>query len=74
MMAMLAESECVAQPVLHKIFLSGGLALGPVPTEAAIDAHLAQIPEGIDVDADAAICALLQVEWIVVPMRSTTGR
>jgi uncharacterized protein (DUF849 family) len=55
MMAMLAESECVAQPVLHKIFLSGGLALGSVPTEAATDAHLAQIPEGID------------VEWIVVP-------
>jgi 3-keto-5-aminohexanoate cleavage enzyme len=55
MMAMLAESGCVAQPVLHKIFLSGALALGPVPTEAAIDAHLAQIPEGID------------VEWIVVP-------
>lgn len=54
-MAMLAESRRVAQPVLHKIFLSGTLALGPLPTEDALDWHLAQIPEGID------------VEWIVVP-------
>ena len=54
-MAMLAESTRVAQPVLHKIFVSGALAMGPLPTDAAIDWHLAQIPEGID------------VEWIVVP-------
>src|SRR4051812_8514813 len=54
-MAMLAESGRLAQPVLHKIFLSGALAMGPVPTEAVIDWHLAQIPDGID------------VEWIAVP-------
>ncbi len=54
-MTMLAESGRAAQPVLHKIFLSGSLAIGPVPTEAALDWHLAQIPDGID------------VEWIVVP-------
>jgi 3-keto-5-aminohexanoate cleavage enzyme len=54
-MAMLAESGQVAAPVLHKIFLSGALALGPVPTEDAIDWHLAQIPDEVD------------VEWIVVP-------
>ncbi len=54
-MAMLAEAGRVGQPVLHKIFVSGALALGPAPTEEAIDWHLAQIPDGID------------VEWIVVP-------
>lgn len=54
-MALLARSGRVRQPVLHKIFLSGGLALGPEPVEDALDWHLAQIPADVD------------VEWIAVP-------
>jgi uncharacterized protein (DUF849 family) len=54
-MVMLAESGRLAPPVLHKIFLSGAFAVGPEPSEAALDLHLAQIPDALD------------VEWIVVP-------
>ena len=42
-------------PVFHKIFLSGSFAVGPFPTEHALDYHLAQIPAGLD------------VEWVAVP-------
>ena len=54
-MALLARSGRVRQPVLHKIFLSGALALGPEPVEDALDWHLRQIPDDLD------------VEWIAVP-------
>ncbi len=54
-MVMLAESGHVRPPILHKIFLFGSFAVGPVPSEAALDMHLAQIPDDLD------------VEWIAVP-------
>src|SRR5262249_43221477 len=58
-LAMLAETGRAQQPVLHKIFLSGALAVGPRPAEAALDWHLAQLA---DVDGRD-----LDVEWIAVP-------
>jgi 3-keto-5-aminohexanoate cleavage enzyme len=58
-LAMLAASGRVAGPVLHKVFLSEGWAVGPLPSEAALDLHVAQLPDGLD------------VEWIVVPYSST---
>jgi len=54
-MVLLAEAGRVRPHVLHKIFLSGSLAVGPFPTEQALDYHLAQIPAGLD------------VEWLAVP-------
>jgi 3-keto-5-aminohexanoate cleavage enzyme len=54
-MVLLAESGRLRQPVFLKIFLSGSWAVGPFPSEDAIDFHLKQIPEGLD------------VEWVVVP-------
>jgi uncharacterized protein (DUF849 family) len=54
-MVMLAESGAVKPPILHKIFLFGSFAVGPTPSETALDAHLAQIPDDLD------------VEWIAVP-------
>ena len=54
-MVMLAESGRVQPPILHKIFLFGSFAVGPFPSAAALDAHLAQIPDDLD------------VEWIAVP-------
>ncbi|MEY2434281.1 MAG: hypothetical protein QOC92_4006 [Acidimicrobiaceae bacterium] len=41
--------------MLLKIFLSGDLAMGPEPSEDALDLHLRQLPAGVD------------VEWIAVP-------
>jgi uncharacterized protein (DUF849 family) len=54
-MVLLHESGRLASPVFLKIFLSGAWAVGPFPSEEAIDFHLRQIPDGID------------VEWVVVP-------
>jgi uncharacterized protein (DUF849 family) len=54
-MVLLAESGHLRPPVFLKIFLSGAWAVGPFPSEAALDFHLAQIPEGLD------------VEWVAVP-------
>jgi 3-keto-5-aminohexanoate cleavage enzyme len=54
-MVMLADAGRLRPPILHKIFLSGALALGPFPSEEALDLHLRQIPDGLD------------VEWIAVP-------
>lgn len=54
-LAMLHESGRIRGPVVHKIFLSEGWAVGPLPSEAALDLHLAQLPDDLD------------VEWIVVP-------
>lgn len=54
-MAMLAEAGKLRAPVLHKVFLSGAFAVGPYPSEAALDLHLRQIPDDLD------------VEWIAVP-------
>ena len=54
-MVLLAESGRLRPPVFLKIFLSGRWAVGPFPSEAALDLHLAQIPDGLD------------VEWVAVP-------
>ena len=54
-MVMLAADGRLRSPILHKIFLSGAWAVGPFPSEAALDLHLAQIPDDLD------------VEWIAVP-------
>jgi len=52
---LLAESGVLRPPIFLKIFLSEAWAVGPFPTEDAIDFHLAQLPPGLD------------VEWVVVP-------
>jgi len=54
-MVLLAESGRLRPPVFLKIFLSGAWAVGPFPSETALDFHLAQIPEGLD------------LEWVAVP-------
>ena len=54
-MVMLVESGKLREPVFFKIFLSGAWAAGPYPSEDALDFHLRQIPDGLD------------VEWMVVP-------
>lgn len=54
-MVLLAEAGRLSSPVFLKIFLSGAWAVGPFPTEDALDGHLRQIPPELD------------VEWVVVP-------
>lgn len=54
-MVLLARSGRLRAPVFLKIFLSGAWAVGPFPTEDALDFHLRQIPDDLD------------VEWGVVP-------
>ena len=54
-LSMLHESGRLTCPVVHKVFLSEGWAVGPKPSEAALDLHLAQLPDDLD------------VEWMVVP-------
>ena len=54
-MVLLAEAGRLRPPVFLKLFLSGGWAVGPFPSEDALDFHLRQIPAGLD------------VEWVVVP-------
>ena len=53
--AMLAASGRIQGPVLHKVFLSESWAVGPMPSEAALDLHLEQLPDDLD------------VEWFAVP-------
>ncbi|MGH7263273.1 MAG: 3-keto-5-aminohexanoate cleavage protein, partial [Candidatus Rokuibacteriota bacterium] len=52
---LLAQAGHLAPPVLLKILLSGSWATGPFPTEEAIEFHLRQLPDGLD------------VEWLLVP-------
>ncbi len=54
-MVLLAESGRLTPPVFFKIFLSGSWAVGPFPSEEALDFHLHQIPSDLD------------VEWVLVP-------
>jgi uncharacterized protein (DUF849 family) len=54
-MVMLAQADKLREPIMLKIFLAGAWAVGPFPTEDALDFHLRQIPEDLD------------VEWVVVP-------
>jgi 3-keto-5-aminohexanoate cleavage enzyme len=55
LVALLAESGRLREPLFVKFFLSGAWTVGPAPCEAAIDVHLDQLPAGLD------------VEWAVVP-------
>jgi uncharacterized protein (DUF849 family) len=52
---LLAAAGKLRPPVFLKIFLSGAWAVGPFPSEEAIDFHLRQIPQDLD------------VEWVLVP-------
>jgi 3-keto-5-aminohexanoate cleavage enzyme len=54
-MVLLARAGRLRPPLFLKIFLSGAWAVGPFPTEDAIDFHLRQIPDDLD------------VEWVLVP-------
>jgi uncharacterized protein (DUF849 family) len=54
-LTMLWESGRVEGPVLHKVFLSEGWAVGPLPTTRAMELHVEQLPADLD------------VEWIAVP-------
>jgi uncharacterized protein (DUF849 family) len=53
--ALVAEAGRLRQPIYLKIFLSGAFAVGPFPTEEALEFHLRQLPPDLD------------VEWVVVP-------
>jgi uncharacterized protein (DUF849 family) len=53
--ALLAEAGVLRGPVYLKIFLSGAWAVGPKPTEDAIEYHLRQLPPELD------------VAWVLVP-------
>jgi 3-keto-5-aminohexanoate cleavage enzyme len=53
--AALAEAGVLDEPVLLKIFMWGSPAIGPEPSVAALDLHLQQLPDHLD------------VEWLVVP-------
>ena len=54
-MVLLARADKLRPPIFLKIFLSGAWAVGPFPTEEALDFHLRQIPPDLD------------VEWVLVP-------
>jgi uncharacterized protein (DUF849 family) len=56
-MVLLARAGNLRPTLFLKIFLSGAWAVGPFPTEDALDFHLRQIPRELD------------VEWIFVPYR-----
>jgi uncharacterized protein (DUF849 family) len=53
----LAQTGVLATPLLLKFYLSDAWLVGPEPSEAALDLHLAQIPSELDVD------------WLVIPFR-----
>jgi 3-keto-5-aminohexanoate cleavage enzyme len=60
--ALLAESGALSGPVYLKIFLSGAWAVGPTPTEEAIEYHLRQLPPELD------------VAWVLVPYALSDAR
>jgi len=60
--ALVAEAGLLRAPLYLKIFLSGAWAVGPKPTEEAIDFHLRQLPPDLD------------VEWVVVPYALSDAR
>jgi len=53
--AMLVRAGLLHEPVLVKIFLWGSPAIGPEPSVEALELHLRQLPEDLD------------VEWLLVP-------
>ena len=53
--AALADAGILHEPVLAKIFLWGNPAIGPEPSVPALELHLRQLPDHVD------------VEWLVVP-------
>lgn len=54
-MVHLAHAGVLREPIFLKIFLCGAWATGPFPSVEALDLHLAQIPDDLD------------VEWVMVP-------
>ena len=46
---LLWRAGLLREPVYLKIFLSGAWPTGPEPTPQALDCHLAQLPDGLDV-------------------------
>lgn len=60
--ALLAESGALRGPIYLKIFLSGSWAVGPTPTEEAIEYHLHQLPPDLD------------VAWVLVPYALSDAR
>jgi uncharacterized protein (DUF849 family) len=54
-MVLLARAGRLRPPIFLKLFLSGAWAVGPFPSEEALDFHLRQIPRDLD------------VAWVVVP-------
>jgi len=54
-LALLVDAGLVRPPVMVKFFLSGAWAVGPFPSEEALDFYLTQLPDGLD------------LEWIAVP-------
>jgi 3-keto-5-aminohexanoate cleavage enzyme len=53
--AALVQAGLLREPVLAKLFLWGSPAIGPEPSVEALELHLRQLPEDLD------------VEWLVVP-------
>jgi uncharacterized protein (DUF849 family) len=53
--AALVQAGLLREPVLAKIFLWGSPAIGPEPSVEALDLHLRQVPDHLD------------VEWLLVP-------
>jgi len=53
--ALLADAGEIHPPVFLKIFLSSSWAIGPFPSEEALDLHLRQLPADLD------------VAWVLVP-------
>ena len=53
--AALVRAGFLREPVLAKVFLWGNPAIGPEPSVQALELHLRQLPEDLD------------VEWLVVP-------
>lgn len=60
--ALLAAAGVLRGPVYLKIFLSGAWAVGPTPTEEAIEYHLRQLPAELD------------VAWVLVPYALSDAR
>jgi uncharacterized protein (DUF849 family) len=53
----LAQTGVLEPPLLLKLYLSDSWLVGPGPSEAALDLHLAQLPPDLEVD------------WLVVPFQ-----
>jgi len=57
----LARTGVLEPPLLLKIYLSDAWLVGPAPSREALDVHLAQIPDDLEID------------WLVVPFMLRTA-